>query len=99
MAATDTQVQNYVDQRVRPHAELARTLALSYDNDISTIDDIYNALNVGSPTWADNRVDGPPHLLTPSDILAINAFMHDVRDAIKNHAQYPIILKACVRSV
>ncbi len=98
MAATDQQVQNYVDQRIRPHSELARQLALVYDDDIATIDDVYNALNV-DPTWTDVRTDGPPHLLTPSDVLAINSFMHDIRDAIKGHGQYPIVLKACVRAV
>lgn len=96
--ATDQQVQNYVNERVRPHAEVARNLALAYDDDIASIDDVYNALNVQSPTWVDNRTDGPPHLLTPSDVLAINSFMHDIRDAIKNHGQYAIVLKACVRS-
>ncbi len=98
-AATNQQVQNYVDQRVRPHAENVRALALALDDDISAIDDVYAALNVQSPTWADSRTDAPPHLLAPSDVLAFNVFMHDIRDAIKNHAQYPIVLKACVRAV
>jgi hypothetical protein len=96
-AASDTQVQQFVSGRVRPRAEATRTLAIAFDDDIASIDDVYNALNVGSPTWTDNRTDGPPHLLTPSDVLAFNAFMHDIRDAIKNHAQYPVVLKACVR--
>jgi hypothetical protein len=98
-AATDLQVQHYVDERVRPHAEILRTLSLMYDDDIAAIDDVYEALNVGSPTWDDNRTDGPPHLLLPSDILAINSFMHDIRDAIQEHANYAIVLKACVRPV
>lgn len=99
MSASNQQVQQFVDQRIRPHAEIARALAVVFDDDIGSIDDVYNALNVGSPTWTDGRTDGPPHLLTPSDVLAINAFLHDVRDAIKNHAQYPVVLKACVRAV
>lgn len=97
--ADNVQVQNYVDTRVRVHAELARALELAFSDDISTIDDVYNALNVQSPSWTDARTDGPPHLLTPSDVLAFNSFMHDIRDAILNHGQYPIVLKACVRPV
>lgn len=98
-AASDAQVQAFVNTRIRPHAELTRALQALFSDDISAIDDIYNALNVGSPTWSDNRTDGPPHLLTPSDVLAINAFLHDIRDAIVNHGQYAIVLKACVRSI
>jgi hypothetical protein len=97
MPATDEQVQNFTNTRIRPHAELARALAIAFSDDISAIDDVYNALNVQSPTWEDSREDGPPHLLTPSDVLAINSFLHDIRDAITGHAQYAIVLKACVR--
>lgn len=99
MSASNLQVQAFVNERIRPRSEQIRSVFLAMDGDISSIDDIYNALNVGSPTWTDNRTDGPPHLLMPSDVLAINAFLHDIRDAIKNHAQYPIVLKACVRAV
>lgn len=95
--ATDQQVQKFADERVRPHAEAARNLAVAFDDDIAEIDDVYNALTMQSPTWTDSRTDGPPHLLTPSDVLAFNAFIHDIRDAIKNHPQYAVIEKACVR--
>lgn len=98
-AANDTQVQNFSDQRVRPHSELARLLVAVLDDDRTAIDDVYAALNVQSPTWADSRSDGPPHLLSPSDVLAYNSFAEDVRTYIKNHSQYPAVLKACVRSV
>ncbi len=97
--ATDQQVQAFVDRYIRPSAEQSRSLALFLDSGIAVIDDTYNALNGPSPTWTDTRTDFPPHLLSPSDVLAINSFWHDVRDAIKNHAQYPIVLKACVRPV
>jgi len=98
-AATNFQVQNFVDQRLRPHAEKAREMAVVFDDDIAAIEDVYTALNVQSPTWTDSRTDGPPHLLSPADVLAINTFLHDIRDAIKNHADYPVVLKACVRGV
>ncbi len=96
--ATNLQVQQFVDQRVRPHCELARQLTILLDDDHATIEDVYNSLNQQSPTWTDSRTDGPPHLLTPSDVLAFNTFMEEVRAYLKNHAQYPVVLKACVRA-
>jgi hypothetical protein len=57
MAANDAQVQHFADQRVRVHAEAARALVLALDDDRATIDDVYNALNVQSPTWSDTRSD------------------------------------------
>ena len=97
--ASNLQIQTFSDQQVRPAAEAARHLANTFDAMIASIDDIYNALSAPSPTWTDNRLDGPPHLLTPSDVLAFNTFMHDIRDAIKNNAQYPIVLKICTRGL
>lgn len=99
MPATDAQVQNFVNTRIRPHCELARALALAFADDIASIDDIYAALTQQSPTWTDDRTDGPPHLLTPDDVLAINTFLNDIKTAITTNAQYPIVLKACVRAV
>lgn len=96
--ATTAQVQNFADQRCRPHAEAAVALALALLDDIAEIDDVYNALNGPLSGWADNRLDGPPHLLTASDILAFNTFLHDISTAITGHAQYPVIRKMCVRS-
>jgi hypothetical protein len=97
--ATDQQVQSFVDQRVRPRAEQARNLAVLMAQDIASIDDIYNALNVQSPTWADNRTDGPPHLALPSDVLAFNTFLHDVSNYIASHGQYAVVQKLCVRNI
>lgn len=98
MAASDQQVQSFVDTRIRVRAEAIRALEVAMSDDIASIDDVYNAL-ANNPTWEDNRTDGPPHLMTPSDVLAINSFLHDIRDAIVNNAQYPIVQKACVRPV
>lgn len=108
--ATDLQVQNYVDQRVRPRSEQLRAIVLRVADDKATIDDVYEALTQGSPTWDDAREDGPPHLLTPSDVLAWNTFITgiqklqagtfaDVTEANSFAAQWAIILKACVRPV
>ena len=97
-AATDLQVQTYVDQRIRPFCEAARALKAEIDDIKATIDDVYAALTEPNPTWTDNRTDGPPHLLSPSDVLAINTFVTDLQTAIANDAQYSIVLKACVRT-
>lgn len=99
MAASDQQVQTYVDTRIRPMAEQVRALRNTLADNLAAIEDIYNALNVQNPTWTDNRTDGPPHLLTPQDVLAMNTFMTDILAAINNDAQLPIALKACVRAV
>lgn len=98
MPAGNDQIQMFVDTRIRPHSELARQLKLIYDDDRASIDAVYQALlPVNNPTWTDQRKDGPPNLLTPNDVLAINSFMEDVRVFMANHASYPIIIKACVR--
>jgi len=54
---------------------------------------------VTNPTWKDARVDGPPHLALPSDVLDWNAFITAL-DAVRttsNAAQYLSVLKLCVR--
>jgi biotin carboxylase len=99
VAATDQQVQRFVSERTRVRAEQIRALVLAMADDISAVDDIYAALNVPTPTWTDTRTDGPPHLLTPSDVLGIHAFVSDIRAAMVAHGQYPVILKACARPV
>ncbi len=96
-AATDAQVQGYVDSRIRPMAYAARALKIALDDHIAAIDDVYAALAAQNPTWEDDRPDAPPHFLTPSDVLAINTFMNNIRDAIRDNAQYAVVLKACVQ--
>lgn len=99
MAATDQQVQNFVDQRIRPIAEQARALKIQMDDIIASIDAVYDALDpTNEATWTDGRADGPPNLLMPADVLAINTFVNNIRDAIRDNAQYPVVLKACVRA-
>ena len=106
--ASDQQVQQYVDERVRPRSELIRKLYLLCVDDSAAIGDVYEALTQPSPTWSDNRNDGPPHLMTPSDVLAWNTFVSmfikfvegtfvDVAEGNSAGAQYPIVLDACVR--
>lgn len=96
--ANNQQIQTWVNERVRPRCEATRGLVASYDDDRAAIDDIYQALN-NSPTWTDQRGDGVPHLATPSDVLAQNAFEEDVRVFMKGHASWPVILRLCVRQI
>lgn len=96
-AATNAQVQAFVNDRIRPRCEQIRALYNAVLDDIATIGDVYSNLT-SSPTWTDNRTDGPPSLLAPSDILAVNTFLNNIKTAIASDAQLPIVRKACVRS-
>ena len=100
-AATDQQVQTYVDTRVRVRAEQIRALYLSCKDDKGLIDDVYTALTEPTPTWTDRRTDGPPHLLTPADVLAWNAFVTAWIALIEGAeaGDYAAVLKACVQPV
>lgn len=98
MPATDQQVQQFVDNRVRPRCEQIRALLLSCEDDKAEIQDIYDALNAETPTWSDTRTDAP-HSLVPSDVLAWNTFVTNLITAFRADAQLPIIEKSCVRGV
>jgi hypothetical protein len=99
MAASDVQVQTFVDSRIRPRCEQIRALLLAINDDIASIGDVYAALTQQNPTWTDQRKDGVPHLMVSSDVLAVNAILHDLQTAIQNNSQLPIVLLGCVRSV
>ena len=95
--ATDQQVQQFVNERLRPRAEQIRALLAAMKDDRAAFDDVYAALTVQNPAWSDDRTDGPPHLLTPSDVLAMNTFFYNTITAWEADAQLPIVQKACVR--
>ncbi len=99
--ATDQQVQNYVDQNVRPRSEQIYALYLACKSDKALIDDVYAALTQQKPTWADSRTDSPPHLLTPNDVLAWNGFISAFISLVEGSeaGDYTIVQKARVRSV
>ncbi len=97
--ATDAQVQNFVDTRLRPRCEQIRALYTDIADDIAAIDSVYAALTQGSPTWTDGRTDGPPNLLSVADVLSINALLNDLKTAISGDSNYATALKACVRPV
>lgn len=108
MAASNAQVQQYVNDRVRPRCEQIRNLYLSIKDDKAVIDDVYANVSATSTTWTDSRTDAPPHLLTPSDVLAYNTFLDAFISFVEGgttttmddgSAQWPVIQDACVRSV
>ncbi len=96
-AATDQQVQQFVNERVRVRSEQIRALVLAMQDDKNSIDDVYSACAQESPTWTDQRSDGPPHLLAASDVIGYNAFITYAIPNLNTAADYPTILKACVR--
>lgn len=107
--ATDAQVQTFADQRMRPRCETWRSLINAVNDDQAAIGDVYSAVTQPAPTWTDNRTDGPPHLLTPSDVAAFNtveamllkivAGTASAADLAQFAGQLPVVLKACVRPV
>lgn len=112
--ATDQQCQSWSDQVVRPLCEALRKVKLKADDANARVSDVYEALTQASPTWNDNRGDGPPHLLTPADVLSVNTICAKLaailngdytQDADKIAAvndlagQWPVVLKACVQPV
>lgn len=103
--ATNAQVQNFVDTRVRQRCEQMRALYLSLKDDVAVIGDVYANLT-NSPTWTDGRTDGPPHLAVPNDVLAFNTaasaliavYEGGLTSVMDDFApQYPVILNLCVR--
>lgn len=95
-AATNAQVQQYVNSRVRPRCEQIRALYLAIKDDKAAIDDIYANLT-NNPNWADSHDQNPPHLMTPNDVLAWNAFISGFIDFVEANANYAVVLDGCVR--
>lgn len=98
MAATNEQVQAFVDSRIRPIAERIRAVVLEVEDVKAAIDDVYANLS-NSPTWTDDREDAPPYLLTPSNVLSINTVITALLEQVRDHGEYPVLLKACVNPV
>lgn len=93
----EQQCQQWSDEVTRPLCEATRSLLAAYDDWHNRFGDLYAYLN-GTPTWEDNRTDGPPHAVLASDLLAINTFVENMRTAISGDAQLPIVLKVCART-
>lgn len=99
MAATNQQVQQYVNERVRVRAEQLRSIYLAMVDDKAAIDEVYANLTKASPDWKDNRTDGPPKLLVPNDVLAYNSFITALIAAFESNANWSTVRAACVRSL
>jgi hypothetical protein len=97
--ASDAQVQQFVNVRVRPRCEQIRALLAAMQDDKSALDDVFAALTQQNPTWTDTRTDGVPHLLTPSDVLAWNTFITNAIASFQADPQLPIVPKCCVRAL
>jgi hypothetical protein len=96
--ATDAQVQRFANERVRPRAEQLIRLLNAVTDDRGAIDDIYDRLVNGAP-WNDNREDGPPQLLTGSDVLAYNTFVANMIAFMQNDPQWAVVRSAAVNGL
>lgn len=108
MAATNLQVQQYVNERIRPRAEQLRALYLALKDDVAAIGEVYANVS-GASTWIDDRSDGPPKLLTPNDVLSYNTFAQRMisfiegsitnENKLEGSQQWATVQAACVRPV
>lgn len=58
MAASNTQVQQYVNERMRPRAEQLRALYLAIKDDQAVIDDVYANVSDGASTFVNKNEGG-----------------------------------------
>ncbi len=106
--ATDQQMQQFVDQRIRVRAEQSRSLIESMRDDKAALDSVYDRAANGA-AWNDARTDWPPKLLGSQDVLVYNsvatlllkcidgtATSQDITDL---HANWAVFQAACVRPV
>ena len=113
-AASNAQVQAFVNERVRPRCEQIRALLLAMEADRASADDVYENVNDAGSTWVDVNTSNPPHLLVRTDVLAWNTFLAGLVEIIRGTsandaariaavnnvaAQLPIILRGCVRGL
>lgn len=87
-AATNDQVQHFMDERVRVSCEEILLWILKRQNDAANLDDVYENLN-NSPTWTDGRTSGVPHLAVPQDFFAWNTFIQGLLAVVVNGATIP----------
>jgi len=112
-AATDAQMQQFANERLRPFAERLRGVFAAAADHKAAIDDVY-ARAVSNSRWTDSRTDGPPHLLmsgnsaNPDDMLQFNDLLThllhlrdgtfpDLATANAFAARWAVIQDACVR--
>lgn len=81
MSATDQQMQQFANERIRVRAEQFRSLINSCRDDKAAMDAVYDRAANGA-AWTDGRNDGPPKLLVSQDILVFNAFISEFLSVI-----------------
>lgn len=96
--ATDTQVQRYADERLRPRAEQLIRILNALTDDRGAIDAVYDRL-VNGAAWTDARTDGPPALLSGSHLLAYNTFAADLIAFIQAHNSWGVVRSAAVNGL
>ena len=113
--ATNTQMQVFVNDRLRVRAEQLRALFNSCADDKAAIDDVF-ARASGINRWTDARADGPPKMLisggsaSPDDILNFNTALDriakfkagtfaNVAEANGFAALWAVLQDACVRPI
>lgn len=82
-AASNAQVQAFVDNNVRPRCEQIRALLIAMETDQTLMGDIYENVNDAGSTWVDKHSGNPPHLLTRTDVLAWNTFLANLIAVIR----------------
>src|SRR5262245_29291976 len=106
--ATDAQMQQFANDRLRPFAEQFRALLISARDHKSAIDDVFaRAVQNPGTRWHDVRTDAPPHLLqggfdgaspaSPDDMLNFNSFVSalaDIIDGVGNDATNAAALRS-----
>ena len=114
-AATDPQMQQFADERVRVFAEAFRAVLIASRDHKSAIDAVYER-GVSNSRWTDARTDGPPKLLisgnsaNPDDMLNFNSFVaaltdiidgagSDATNAANLRSTWAVLVDACVRPV
>lgn len=115
MAASNAQVQAFVNNNLRPRCEQIRALLLAMEADRAVMGDVYANVNDMNSTFTDSRPqDNPPHLVTTGDVLAFNTFLACMVEIIRGTSgndaariaavqgaagQLAVILNCCVRGL
>jgi uncharacterized protein len=96
--ATDQQMQQYSDQRIRIRAEQWRAMVNACRDDKAAIDAAYDRAANGS-AWSDARTDGPPRLLGSQDVLVFNALISNFNSLITGSGENDAAKAAIVNGI
>lgn len=98
MSVTNTQIQTFLDQRVRTSSAAIVLWVLQRQSDVANIDEIYANL-AGSPDWVDSNGSASVHSAAPSDVLAWNTFVSKLVSIITGAATNAATTLADVQSL